>query len=83
MERVGALCHVTVARDEKKAEFPILTKYSREEYKKIWGSFHSDLFDFKNFCFSEKKERSFAMPGSGEGYWILVPECCGLVITHY
>jgi len=56
MERVGALCHVTVARDEKKAEFPILTKYSREEYKKIWGSFHSDLFDFKISVFGEKRK---------------------------
>lgn len=66
MEKVGALCHVTVARDEKNPEFPILTQYSREEYKKIWGVFHSDLFDFKMSVFGEKR-KEFCYTGAWGG----------------
>lgn len=56
LERVGALCHVTVARDENVPGFEILTKLSREEYQKIWGQFNSPLFDFKMKIFSERRK---------------------------
>lgn len=55
-QKCGAFCHVSMARDERKEDFPILTKYSREEYSKIWSEFHSELFDFKNKIFGQKRK---------------------------
>ena len=68
VKRVGAYCHVTIARDESTVgdNKPILTRYSREEYKKIWGVFDSPLFDFKMSVFGVKrKEYCYAGVWSG------------------
>lgn len=54
--RVGALPHITVARDESKPDYPLLTKYTKEKYKKIWGSFDSMMFDYKISVFGEKRK---------------------------
>ena len=48
---VGALPHITIARDDKTNGIDILSKYSFEEYKNIWGTFESKLFDFKSQIF--------------------------------
>lgn len=56
LQRVGALPHVTVARDESKSNFPLLTQLSKEDYQRIWGSFNSKLFDFKLKVFGEKRK---------------------------
>ena len=56
LQEVGALCHVTVARDESKTGFPILTNYSRKEYHSIWNTFQSPMFDFKLSVFGEKRK---------------------------
>lgn len=56
MEKLGAYCHVTVAREETNPELPILTKLSREDYIKTWGSFESDLFEFKMKTFNVKRK---------------------------
>jgi len=55
LKRVGALPHVTVARDETTSKFVILTKLSKEEYIKTWSTFESALFDFKIRVFLEKR----------------------------
>lgn len=55
LKNLGALCHVTVARDESKPEMPILSALSREEYIRTWGSFDSALFDFKMSIFSKSR----------------------------
>lgn len=47
MENFGALPHVTVTRDERYRDFRPLTKYTLDEYKKIWGVFESEMFQFK------------------------------------
>ena len=47
MREFGAYPHVTVARDDTTAEVRVLTGLSLEEYKNTWGSFDSDLFEFK------------------------------------
>lgn len=47
IKNFGALPHVTVARDESKSEMPIITKFSFEKYKEIWGQFDSSMFWFK------------------------------------
>lgn len=55
IENVGALPHITIARDESKPDYPILTRLSLEEYKKTWETFDSKLFDFKLSVFGEKR----------------------------
>lgn len=56
MEKVGALPHITIARDESNPKFPMLTKLSKEEYIHTWGdNFHSALFDFKMKIFGVKR----------------------------
>ena len=47
LERFGALPHITVARDEGKPDYPLLTALEREQYGKIWGQFDSEMFRFK------------------------------------
>lgn len=55
IRRVGALPHLTVARDETNPDFVLLTKMSKEDYIKTWGAFNSALFDFKIKVFLEKR----------------------------
>jgi len=55
VEKAGALPHITIARDEKDKNLPILTNLSREEYIKIWGQFDSKLFEFKESVFGVKQ----------------------------
>lgn len=56
MMRLGALPHITIARDESKPDYPLLTKYSKEEYGKIWGVFDSMMFNYKLSVFGEKRK---------------------------
>lgn len=56
LQRVGAYCHVTVAREETNPKLPILTKLSDEDYRKTWGAFDSDLFKFKMQTFYVKRK---------------------------
>lgn len=55
LDNFGALPHITVARNEGTKDITLLTKYSRDEYRKIWGTFESALFDFKLKIFNEKR----------------------------
>lgn len=71
LERVGAVCHITVARDAAKTEIPILTDLSREEYYKTWSTFDSDMFKFKMSTFGVKR-REFCYAGDWTGYLNLV-----------
>jgi len=70
-EQVGAVCHVTVARDETTRDLRILTRLSREEYRQAWGQFDSDLFRFKLGVFGEKR-REFCYAGLWSGFLDLV-----------
>ena len=86
IQKVGALPHVTVARNERDKNLPILTGLSRDEYEKTWGTFESDLFHFKLSTFY-KKRAEFCYAGSwsatlnlGTG---LLRQCyCGKVIQN-
>lgn len=52
----GALPHVTVTRDERYKDYRPLTKFSLDEYRKIWSEFESDMFDFKmDYLMGQKK----------------------------
>lgn len=47
MERLGALPHISVARDTTTNQLQILTDLSKEEYRKTWSVFNSAKFDYK------------------------------------
>jgi hypothetical protein len=66
LKNTGALCHVTVARDSTKKDLPILTKLPINEYRRIWGSFESPMFDFKMSTFNVKR-REFCYAGLWSG----------------
>lgn len=67
MERLGALCHVTICRDETKKGFPLMTSLSRDEFVNTWKQFDSELFNYKESIFEvERKEFCYA------GQWSLV-----------
>lgn len=67
LENLGALCHISVARDNRKADVPILTDLSKEEYIKTWGQFQSPFFDFKISTFNMKR-KEFCYAGAWSGY---------------
>ena len=67
LENLGALCHVTIARDDRTDNIDILSKYSFEENKQIWGQFDSDLYKFKSSIFYQKR-KEFCYAGEWSAY---------------
>ncbi len=55
LEKLGAISHVTIARNDMTEGIDILSKYSLEEYKAIWGVFNSALFEFKTDIINVKR----------------------------
>jgi len=62
----GALCHVTVGRINTDPKLRILTQESKENYRKTWEVFDSDMFNFKLSTFYVKR-REFCYAGSWSG----------------
>jgi hypothetical protein len=61
LEKAGALCHATVARDITKKSIEHLSKYPLDEYKNIWKVFDSRMFDFKaDIIYKKRKEFCYA-----------------------
>ena len=56
LKELGALPHITIARDETKEEIPILSKYSNAEFYDIWKVFDSKMLDFKISVYGQKRE---------------------------
>lgn len=56
IKKLGALCHVTMARDDRKQDIPVLSKHSKEEYVKIWSQFDSGMLNFKETVFQQKRK---------------------------
>lgn len=67
LKNVGALPHITVARDNTKAELPILTNLSKKEYEEFWGQFNSEMFRYKLSVFN-KKRKEFCYAGAWSYY---------------
>ena len=68
IEHVGAIPHVTIARDERDPKkLPILSSLTREEYRKVWSQFNSTLFDYKMSIF-EVKRTEFCYAGDWSFY---------------
>lgn len=69
IERLGAPCHITVARDNTRYERPILSKQfpTRETYRRFWGEkFLSDMFDYKLSIWGQKR-KEFCYAGAWSG----------------
>lgn len=86
MEKLGTLCHVTIARDDRTQGIDVLSEKSWEEYKKIWGTFDSDLFAFKTSIFYQKR-KEFCYAGDWSAYINLVTgdmrQCyCGKILDN-
>lgn len=60
-EELGAVCQITVGRNDLKNR-ELLTDLSIEEYKKIWSVFESNMFNFKMDIF-QKKIKNFCYAG--------------------
>ncbi|MCD8295938.1 MAG: radical SAM protein [Prevotella sp.] len=57
LKEVGAMPHVTVARDERSPNvLPILTSMPDDEYVKTWSVFDSELFRYKKSIFNVKRK---------------------------
>lgn len=68
IKNTGAVCHVTIGRDERVAgELPILTNLDVEDYKKTWSIFDSSFFDYKWSIFGEKR-KEFCYAGAWSIY---------------
>ncbi len=55
MENFGALCHLTVGRNDPSPDKEILTDKPLDEYENIWNEFDSDMFRFKLSVFGKKR----------------------------
>lgn len=64
---LGALCHVTIARDDITEEIPILTDLPEDEFYRTWSVFDSGLFDFKKTIFG-KHQDGFCYAGEWSVY---------------
>lgn len=53
----GALPHVSFTRDSNKAGFDLLSKYSIEDYRSIWGQFDSKMFDLKSKWYGKNMQQ--------------------------
>lgn len=61
MKHVGALCHLSVPRDEPEKNIPLLSKHTLEEFYEIWKDFDSPMFDNKiKFWGQKRKEYCYA-----------------------
>ena len=68
IDNVGAICHITIARDERDPDkLPILTSLPREEYEKTWETFNSPLFKYKLTIY-EQRRREFCYAGDWSFY---------------
>lgn len=47
IEKVGAMCHLTVGRADYFSTRYLLTEYTKEEYIRIWSKFKSQMFELK------------------------------------
>lgn len=52
----AALPHISFTRDSNKKGLDLLSDYSLEEYRNIWGSFDSKMFELKSEWYGKKIE---------------------------
>lgn len=67
MENLGAICHVTIARDDKTNGIDVLSSLCFEDYIETWKTFDSALFDFKSTIFYQHRNE-FCYAGEWSAY---------------
>ena len=63
MENAGAYCHTTIGRNDARKDKDLLSKHSKEEFRKIWSSLESPMTSFKLDVIG-KKRKEFCYAGS-------------------
>lgn len=66
MKHFGALCHLTIPRDESQEGYKLLSRHSMEEFAAIWGQFDSQMFNFKLSTW-EQKRKEYCYAGAWSG----------------
>ncbi|MDD6155538.1 MAG: radical SAM protein [Lachnospiraceae bacterium] len=54
MDRMGALCHLTIGRDDRHGK-KVLTQMPLEKYIEVWSQFDSPMFQFKLEMLNQKR----------------------------
>lgn len=62
-KELGAICQITVGRNDLTGKKDLLTAMTREEYEKAWSPFKSTMFDFKLSIF-QRKIKEFCYAGA-------------------
>lgn len=62
LKHVGAICHTTIGRDDRRKDKALLTSHSKENFRNIWASFNSPMTHFKLDVLG-KKRREFCYAG--------------------
>ena len=56
-KEMGAMPHISFARDSKKQDLDVLSQLPIEEYKSIWGQFESKMFALKSEWYGKKIDK--------------------------
>lgn len=46
-EKIGAVCHTTIGRNDKRKDKALLSAHTNDEFREIWSSFDSPMTQFK------------------------------------
>ena len=79
MNELGALCHLTIVRDDSKKGIPIFSKHTFPEYLDIWSQFESNMLNFKAKIFQVRR-KEFCYSGDWTAY---VNLCTGTITKCY
>lgn len=63
LEKVGAVCHATIGRNDARKDKDLLSKHSKEEFGDVWSALDSDMTQFKLDVIN-KKRKEFCYAGS-------------------
>lgn len=47
LEKVGAVCHATIGRNDSRKDKALLSRHSNQEFREIWGTLESPMTQFK------------------------------------
>lgn len=71
MEKVGAVCHATIGRNDKRKDKALLSNHSKQEFEQIWKKLDSPMTEFKLEMLGVKR-KEFCYAGS----WSLFVNMC-------
>ncbi len=63
MENLGCLCHLTDPRANTTDDIRHLTNMPMDEHLKVWGSFNSALFDYRQATWGHDRKKHFCYGG--------------------